>query len=353
MNTLDQQTSFGADSEPSAEYSRDAHAKRALAPEPALESPRLVIRGESFPTERQESEKNGNPNAAFTDWLNITFPLPDHRKSVKSFFDSLSEAIGSAFGAMEDRGRGLHGYQQSYRFERGGVLFACGGQRQTGFLSIPGEGCSLIPYWPAVVELFRSELQGRISRWDGAADDLQGRHSVDEAVALYRAGAFNGGGRKPSCGQAGNWIDPDGTGRTLYIGRRKNGKMLRVYEKGMQLGAAWSPWVRWEVELHSVDRVIPWEVLLEPGRYVAGAYPALSWVTEDSLRIDTLRKTDAISLERLIHYGRLTYGPLLNTLRARGASDESILRQLIRPGVPKRLELTEHLHAYESQSDEL
>jgi DNA relaxase NicK len=48
------------------------------------------------------------------------------------------------------------------------------------------------------------------------------------------------------------------------VGKRKNGKLLRVYEKGKQLGDESSPWVRWELELHNRDRVIPWEVLLEP-----------------------------------------------------------------------------------------
>ena len=33
------------------------------------------------------------------------------------------------------------------------------------------------------------------------------------------------------------------------------------------------PWVRWELSLGNKGRVIPWDVLLEPGRYVVGAYP--------------------------------------------------------------------------------
>ncbi len=49
---------------------------------------------------------------------------------------------------------------------------------------------------------------------------------------------------------------------------------MRIYEKGKQLGDPESPWVRWELELHNTDREIPFDVLLQPGRYVAGAYPA-------------------------------------------------------------------------------
>ena len=53
---------------------------------------------------------------------------------------------------------------------------------------------------------------------------------------FYLTGQFNAGGNKPSCSQQGNWIEADGSGRTFYVGKRKNGKLLRVYEKGKQLG---------------------------------------------------------------------------------------------------------------------
>lgn len=72
-----------------------------------------------------------------------------------------------------------------------------------------------------------------------AVDDVEGVHTVDMSVELYLSGAFGSGGRRPSCHQNGNWIDPDGTGRTFYVGKRENGKLLRVYEKGMQLGIPW------------------------------------------------------------------------------------------------------------------
>lgn len=102
---------------------------------------------------------------------------------------------------------------------------------------------------------------------------------------MYDEGLFNCGGNQPGCEQRGNWRKPNGKGRTLYVGNRENGKMARIYEKGMQLGAPGHPWVRWEVELHNTDRVIPWEVLLEPGKFLAGTYPnALGWVQDEMQR---------------------------------------------------------------------
>jgi phage replication initiation protein len=280
---------------------------------------------------------------AFTDYLNVTFRVPEWRDIPAGFFCRLTKAIGGAFGSMESIGRGLHGYGQGYKFERGGVRFACGGQAGTALFSIPGEGCALVPDWPQLVRVLQSDLQGRITRWDGAVDDFEGTHPVNEAVRLYLAGEFNAGGRKPSCDQKGNWIEPDGSGRTFYVGKRQNGKLLRVYEKGKQLGAVQSPWTRWEVELHNIDRVIPWDVIPNPAPYIAGAYPALSWVSCLGNRIPTLRRTDSISYQRIIYYARIAYGQLVDTMLEREGSAERVVEKLWRGGTPKRLETTRHL----------
>ena len=129
-------------------------------------------------------------------------------------------------------------------------MFGIGGQREKAFLSLPGEACSLIPMdaWQPLIEFLDGQYKAKISRWDGAVDDYDGLHDVDWAVGLYKSGQFNAGGNKPTCKQHGNWIEPDGSGRTLEIGKRKNGKLLRIYEKGKQLGDPKSLWVRWELQ---------------------------------------------------------------------------------------------------------
>jgi phage replication initiation protein len=124
------------------------------------------------------------------------------------------------------------------------------------------------------------------------------------------------------------------------VGKRENGKMIRIYEKGMQLGDKLSPWVRWEVEMHNVDRFIPWEVLLEPGKYVAGAYPkALSWVNDEMLRIKTVSETTKISYSRLTHFAGVAYGSLINVMLQVEGSAEKVIEKLIKDGIPKRLDL--------------
>src|SRR5690349_490965 len=174
-------------------------SERATAPEaPCAEplSPRQVIRGESSEnTPRDGKQVFG----AFTDYLNVTFPVPsDWKDPAQSFFWRFGEVVGPTFGVMEDAGRGLHGYAHSWRFERGQVRYAFGGQAGTALLTIPGEGCALVPHWPRLLAFLRDELKGRITRWDGAVDDFSGVHPVGEAVKLYLAGAFNAGGRRPS-----------------------------------------------------------------------------------------------------------------------------------------------------------
>lgn len=167
-----------------------------------------------------------------------------------------------------------------------------------------------------------------MTRWDGAVDDYSGAHSVNDAVNLFLDGQFTSGGNTPSCSQHGNWIQPDGSGRTFYVGKRKNGKMLRVYEKGMQPGGQWHPWVRWEVELHNKDRIIPWEVLLEPGRFFVGCYPnALGWAQIEMSKIRTLQKQSKISYEHLTAYAAVAYGPLLNVMLEVEGSADAVLKK--------------------------
>jgi len=201
--------------------------------------------------------------------------------------------VGRAFGPGVNREKGFYGYRRSFALGETSAIFAYGGNSQTALISFPGSACHQIPDWFRLIQFLRDELGGRVTRLDCAVDDFDGRHTVDEAVEMYRADRFNAGGRRPRIKQSGNWLEPDGSGRTFYVGSRKNGKLLRVYEKGMEVGIPWHPWVRWEVEWHNKDRIVPWEAIFEPGKYVAGAYPkALAWVSEEQSRIRTLQRLD-------------------------------------------------------------
>jgi len=319
---------------------------------------RLVIRGESFNnsdhlnntkqnlstseipdvTSTYQPKSDGEPYSAITDFLNCTFTFNEY--DLEIILIEICKCLGDNFSEVNNRFKGLHGWNNSLQLGDTKTFFAYGGQNNTAFLSIPGEACHMVSSWSNLALLIGEKYNGKITRWDGAVDDYEGLHSVDHAVKLYLEDNFNAGGKKPSCDQKGNWLIPDGSGRTFYVGKRKNGKLLRVYEKGMQLGAKWHPWVRWEIELHSVDRIIPWNVLLEPGKYVAGSYPkATGWIKEEMSRIKTLQKNTRISYNYLTACASLSYGKHLNVMLEIEGSAEKVIEKLIRDGIPKRLDL--------------
>jgi len=310
-------------------------------------APRTVIRGESLRVTPSKTSddiqalETAKPFAAHTDWLNCTFPIQNRPYFLNEFAQQFFVIAGEQFAPITELGKGHNGWKRSFALGETGGILAIGGQNDTVFLSLPGKACTLIPLdgWPALASLLENHYQARITRWDGAVDDFEGHHSVDWAVAQYLDSQFTAGGNKPKCGVAGDWLEPQGAGRTFYVGKRKNGKVIRIYEKGMQLGDPNSPWVRWEVELHNKKRVVPWEVLLIPGKYVAGSYRCTRWVSNESCRIKTIKAAAKIGYNALVNHAKQAYGPLINVMLAQEGSPEKVIEALIRDGVPARLDL--------------
>ena len=275
--------------------------------------------------------------AVVVDWLTVVFPLsavapiPDFIRAVRAQFDGTVTEFRSPPG-------GLHSYAYKALSDVGGVIVAWGGDHcnDTVLLQIPGDGCARIESWRDLRH-FVADRRGHITRIDLAYDCIDGAHDLALAVQLYAVGAFNAGGRMPVCSQVGNWLRPDGKGRTLYIGKRGNGKQLCIYEKGKQLGDASSTWVRWELRLSNVHRVVPLEAIEDPAPFFRGAYKALSFVDAKSSRIPTRRAQERISVGKLVDHAREAYGPLLNVLAASGASAVQIVEKIRRDGQPKRL----------------
>ena len=172
----------------------------------------------------------------------------------------------------------------------------------------------------------------RITRIDLAADDLLGEHSVQSARDSYSAGVFSANGRPPSF----KYIETSkGDGCTFYVGKACSGKMLRVYEKGKQLGCPGSLWVRWEVQLLSINRHLPPAMLLDPRSYMRGSYPrALGWIGGAASLIVTKVLRGRLLLERALKYARQQVGSLICYLRVvKGMEDQAIVGDLVgRPG---------------------
>lgn len=352
-------------SDDSAEGSGDGgqrDAPQARPPAAGDASPPLLIGGERYTTEDPiTGEKclvipvNGfkecrlvplpdlaaHPYAAITDWLNFTFPTSVFDGQVDRAMLAVLEILGPQFMPAVEFKTGRHKYERAFALGETSGFFAIGGNRDTAMVSLSGGCCALIGDWAQLAEQAQHRLKARVTLWHGAVDDFLGVHSVDWAADLYMKGQFNSGGRDPTFRQAGNWLRPDGSGRTAYIGKLENGKMLRVYEKGMEQGAKFHPWVRWELVYGRRGRDLPWTVVTEPGRFVAGGYPkALAWVRDEMCRLPSLQKQAMINRDAAVFHASNQVGPLVHYLKVEeGLSSDEIVECLEREGIPRRLRI--------------
>lgn len=313
-----------------------AHAAEGGTAPPPGEggSPRVVIRGE---TPRANA-------SAFIDWLSVTLPFELNGPPL-DWAQSLPTILGVRDLVIGQQENGTAGFLHSAPLiirraatavKVGKLAWGGESQRNRVYLSISGALCARITDWESVASHLY-QLSARITRVDLAHDDVEGVRGVELAESMYDAGAFQSGGRNPICSYQGDWKQVSGLGRSFYVGKRGHGKLLRVYEKGKQLGDATSPWVRWEVELGNRDRVIPLAVVTEPAPYMAGAFPALAFISAESVRIPTQRKVLQTSLQHLIACLGDSYGKTINAMLMQGYDPADIVAVVQRSGIPRRL----------------
>jgi phage replication initiation protein len=276
------------------------------------------------------------------DWFTSTFDLGE--ATIQAVFKFMSNLMGGLIG--EERG-GMHFFEKGIRLYKvidGQQIYVAdidhGGENVKGRcrIDIKGRGCGLVTSWKLLHDTLQCFDNVKVTRADIARDFLHGEYTVEQCRDWYLHGDFNNGGRMPSHSTPGDWLTGGERGRTLEVGRRKNGKMLRAYEKGRQLGDPNSKWLRIEVEIRSIDREVPLDVLLHPDTYFAGAYACLeSLVDASPTRIETDQKEGEISLEKLVSHMREAYGRAVNVLRF-SVDPQEIIDIISRDGVPARLE---------------
>lgn len=282
---------------------------------------------------------SASPTAAQIDALAFSL-VPPAGESVRWVMEQMRQFL--PIDHLEQR-NGCFGFKQSIRFGDGAGLVAWGGASQRGrvYFSIQGKGCALVQAWSALAT-WLSTHQAKMKRADVAYDDFKGETaSIAWAIEQYRNDGFNAGGRKPRHQVFGDWLSGEASdkGRTLGIGNRANGKYCRIYEKGKQLGDPTSPWTRVEVEWHGKDRLIPFELLTAPGKYLAGAYPCLAHLDVEQVRIKTIANSATISLNVAETNGKQQAGKLVNLmLQVYGGDEGEVIKRLRRDGVPARIE---------------
>lgn len=312
-------------------------------------SPSAVTLGETSSGGLEGQGAGDQARHAKVDWLTATWkPEPDEH--VPATVLGLLRGLG--LPAEADQSSGHFGFQHGarlfIRLDDGSrhqiALLDWGGDRMKGRarLDLSGSACSLVRDWQLMQDWLASQWETTITRVDLAVDCLQGEFTVDHAVGWLKEGRFvhRQGGRPPRHSTPGDWLSDQPTyGRTLEIGRRENGKMLRAYEKGLQLRpGSGDRWTRFEVEIRRRDRDIPLDVLTRPDHYFAGAYECLQDLIHAAPeRIATHQKEGELTADELVQHCATGYGKLIGTLRLHLTADE-LLDAISRPGIPARLE---------------
>ena len=285
--------------------------------------------------------------AAKVDWMTLTWqPEPDEHVPAM-IHDLLNQWLGAPVAGVSCPG--MFGYGEGVRFfvrlddgaDHHVARLDFGGDHHRGRarLDLSGSAASRVRSWYEVHGWIGTLFDPKLTRVDLAVDCLDGEYSVDDAAEWYKAGLFNAGGRMPRHSCPGDWLSEQPKhGRTLEVGRRENGKMLRAYEKGRQLGDPDSKWTRFEVEIRNIDRDLPLDILTRCDQYFVGAYKCLQTILAAAAeRIKTHQAEGQISLDKLTESARISYGTLIHVLRASLTADE-VLSSIARPGVPRRLE---------------
>ena len=273
---------------------------------------------------------------AVIDWVNFTFGietmgdkywqedeyiLDTHRYTAA--IDSLEADLEHIFGFTTSscRNSGLNFYQQSYVLGEDFGFICIGGQRNTVLIMINGRGCNFAKSgWELRLYNFlvTKAKRPKLTRVDIAHDDFEGKHiSVDWGNMQDGLGGFQLGNRAPNIEHKGNWRRPNGKGRTLCIGSRDSGKYLRLYEKGRAEGDPNDNWQRAEVEFKSIDRVLPFDMLLVPSEFFIAAYPCFRDLAQhlQPERIETISKTAQINFQTAIENLKHQYGKYINIFK--------------------------------------
>lgn len=315
-------------------------------------------------------DKGYSVKHSFVDWVNYTFKSTlnprvlaegHHCVSEHDYIQSYSLELFKifGFGVTREREKGMNFYKHSYDLGDNGLGLICiGGQKESVSVTIKGQGLMAAKEgWEKRLYDHLSGLEGaKITRIDLANDNFNSKTNLDEYLGMYKAGLFTSNGRPPNVEQAGNWINPTGKGRTLYIGNRTSGKLLRIYEKGLQLANGFHEkypnWVRVELELKSDDRVIPLDALMRPGQYLAGAYPALANMHKVQERVKTFKHVVLSTLERTVETTRHQFGKHIWTITEYYGVEKAL--EMLTKGkeeLPKSLDKIRHFNADFEQSE--
>lgn len=263
---------------------------------------------------------------------------------------ALIEIFGFGVTAQLDKGRNFytHSYSLGDFAEYGAVSTGGnnnkGASKSTVNVQITGQGCLIAADgWQKRLFEYLNAMDGHLSRIDIAADLYDGQYTPEQAKQEYDEGKYSLTNRRPNIQLHGGswWNDQSDAGKTIAIGTREGGKLTRIYEKGKeQLGKIAAKmideshplhhlqkWVRIETEWHRTNRELPLEMLLEPGKYLAGAHPAaLGWLSEVQEKIATIKRKAQATVQKAEEVLVRQMGATMKALKELGRLDAIIER---------------------------
>lgn len=304
--------------------------------------------------------RRGVGTAAFIDTLSFTvaesvFLRPEQLGTEEELAQSISADLAEIMGyGLSHQKNGMNGYAISWHMgsesvNYGYVAFGGRNQKETVLIHFTGHGLiAALDGWERRLYNWMQHKApyARITRADLSHDFLNGEYSVDQLYVDWQNGGFTSRTTTPQCQLLGaDWQQPGlNRGRSVVIGSMKNGSRVLVgYEKGKEQGDAGSPWVRVEFRLRNRDIVIDHEVLINPGEFLTGAYPAFeelfrrfSHVPE---KCEVIKKQQEIGFEHVVKYARMQCSPAIAMLKHFGFDNDEIIDVLFNPQVdlPERL----------------
>lgn len=270
-------------------------------------------------------------NSTKIDWLGFR---------TKSELPDVFKALGGAFGdrgcllGFKQRKSGWMGFEQSADIllgQMGVGMIAYGGEHQRGWVSvnITGRGCEWVKDWDEADIALDSLDDYQNRRVDIALDTFHREVTHETVLAAYRSGQFAIHGKPPSLTK----IEPEDPyeGRTIYVGKREQGKFLRAYEKGFEIAKDFPNEVihtldgipiediyRLEVEFKAKAAVLPQDLIEKRDQYFAGAYPYLQSVlaVEPEIFTQARERGPQRNLQAALENIRYQYGSTLFTALA-------------------------------------
>lgn len=213
----------------------------------------------------------------------------------------------------------------------------------TARVELTGDGCRRFAAGSGHAKRWlelRAKLEscdGRLTRIDICADDLQGNFPVRLAQQWWEAGEFNARGQKPKARLYDDFNSGDG--KTLYVGSTSSEKQLRVYEKGRELGDPASEWVRYEGQFRASSRKeLPLDMLRDPAAYLRGAYPILAFIDAIAERIEVTKAAAVSTWKSVRRHLKRQYGAVFNFIALSTPDDEAlgrVIKSLIRHRLPE------------------